>query len=128
MSLIKMKDLRVLREQRGLSEKEVAKTLQISEATLSLIEQGTCQIEDRHILVRNYINFLRGREPEPNKSQQIHDFRKRLGISSKYAARLIKTTVASYKSKERGVQQFTQEEFDFLMNVFKQEKNYTGGF
>ena len=38
MTLIKTNDLRVLREQRGISEKEVAKILRISEATLSLLE------------------------------------------------------------------------------------------
>jgi len=120
MSLIKMKDLRVLREQRGFSKKEAAQKLRISEATLSLLEQGTCQDEDRHVLMRNYINFLRGREPQPNKAQQIRDFRKRLGISNKYAAKIIHKTVASYKSKECGANQFTKEEFELLMNVFKQ--------
>ena len=124
MTLIKTNDLRVLREQRGISEKEVAKILRISEATLSLLERGACQGEDRHVLVRNYINFLRGRKPEPNKSQQIRDFRKRLGISNKYAAKIIHKTVASYKSKECGTNQITDDEFDLLMNVFKRAEKY----
>ena len=77
MSLIKMKDLRVLREQRGFSKKEAAQKLRISEATLSLLEQGTCQDEDRHVLMRNYINFLRGVEVKPSKSQQLRELRRR---------------------------------------------------
>ncbi len=77
MSLIRVNDLRGLRIQRGFSEREAAQKMRISEATLSLLEQGAYQSEDKHVLVRNYINFLRGVEVKPSKSQQLRELRKR---------------------------------------------------
>ena len=59
MGLIRVRDLRVLREQRGLSQREVAEKLNISETTLSRIELGTYDNETRHEIVINYIRLLK---------------------------------------------------------------------
>ncbi|MBR2208173.1 MAG: helix-turn-helix domain-containing protein [Synergistaceae bacterium] len=58
MGLIRVRDLRVLREQRGLSQRKVSEKLKISETTLGRIEQGNYDNNTRHEIVRNYIGFL----------------------------------------------------------------------
>lgn len=75
MTLIRVKDLRGLREQRGLSLKEAAEKLKTSENTLSSIERETYTTSTRHEIVKNYIRFLltrsekQGEEIKPSKKQ-----------------------------------------------------------
>ena len=154
MTLIKVKDLRGLREQRGLSLREAAEKLKISEQTLSNVERGTYINSTRHEIVRNYIRFLQVdghiqlREYKPQEKlktaervgkqkyrsliekvsveegRKLGQWRLRLGITKVCAAKLIGKTTYSITNKERGLFLFTRKEYDTLKAAYEIEEKF----
>ncbi len=153
MALIRVKDLRGLREQRGLSLKGAAEKLNISETTLSRIELGTYDNETRHEIVINYIRLLKlcpvkqkeapstskpvkRKEPmkytshiehvSPEEGIKLGQWRLKLGVQKKYAAQLLGLSTNSITNKERGAYLFTRKEYDTLKAVYEEEEKISG--
>lgn len=55
-------------------------------------------------------------------TNELRFARNKTGLTQKDVAKVLNIRVETYSLKERGLQQFTLEEFDKIINLFKSKK------
>ncbi len=135
-----IKDLRDLRLQLKISQKEAGKSLNYSTETINAIETGRYKPNVNVNFLLAYENFLtdvmNGKRDAPRKRYrsmenpvsrekvaELRTLRKKLKIKLKDAALHINKHAMTLSGKELGCCNMSQEEYDTLMKFYKSVKN-----
>ena len=136
-----IQELRDLRIQLNISQKEVGKALHYTTCGISAIENGKCNTDVNFLLA--YEDFLadvmNGKRDVPRKARfipnpvsrekvaELRTLREKLKITQKAAAQYINKTSAALRAKENGRCNMSQEEYDTLKAVYEEEEKYQRG-